>query len=60
MWIEVTSILGEPPQQWAYRGELLSVPLLLDPAKVRVGSPVNFTADQIYPIERKSKRRVRR
>jgi hypothetical protein len=36
------------------------VPVFLDPARMRAGSPVNFTADHVYPAEKRSGRRVRR
>jgi hypothetical protein len=59
MWVEVTSIRGHYPE-CVYRGELVNVPVLLDPAKVRVGSPVNFTDDQVYPAATTARSRPRR
>jgi hypothetical protein len=50
MWVEVTSVARQSPDV-VYRGELLSVPLFIDPARLRIGSPVDFTADQVYPAE---------
>jgi hypothetical protein len=53
MWVEVTGLLSNDPQ-WAFRGELLDMPVLIDPAKLRIGSPVNFTVEQIYPNPKNS------
>jgi hypothetical protein len=50
MWVEVTSVLRKHPLR-VYRGELLNVPVFLDPAIVRIGSPVKFKPDHIYPVE---------
>jgi len=54
MWVEVTSIRGMYPQN-LFRGELMNVPVSIDPAKLRIGSPVNFTFDNVYPVEKRSK-----
>jgi hypothetical protein len=59
MCVEVTSVLGNYPA-CVYRGELLNAPDLIDPAVLRIGSPVNFTFDQVFPVERSSKSRWRR
>jgi hypothetical protein len=59
MWVEVTNVRGRHPNSF-YRGELLDEPLFLDPARVRVGSPVEFTADHVYPAETESRSRARR
>jgi hypothetical protein len=59
MWVEVTAVLGKHPQ-CIYRGELVNVPLFIDPAKLRIGSPVHFTPDQIYPVQKGSTSRVGR
>lgn len=48
MWVEVTAVPGEHPAG-VYRGELTNAPVFLAPARVCLGSPVNFTADQVYP-----------
>jgi hypothetical protein len=48
MWVEVTRIGGTHPNQ-VFRGELMNVPQLIDPAKLRVGSPVTFRAEHVYP-----------
>jgi hypothetical protein len=50
MWVEVTSVAAEFPKR-VYRGELLNVPQFIDPAKLRIGSPVTFTADMVFPTE---------
>jgi hypothetical protein len=50
MWVEVTSVVRTSPEP-VYRGELVSVPVFLDPGKVRLGSPVDFTSDHVYPVE---------
>jgi len=50
MWVEVTSIAGKYPQ-CVYRGELLNAPHFIDPEHLRIGSPVTFTAEQVYPAE---------
>jgi hypothetical protein len=59
MWVEVTRLLGRDPQ-CVFRGELLNAPVFIDPAKLRIGSPVNFTVEQIYPIETRSPLRTQR
>jgi hypothetical protein len=59
MWVEVTGVERERPER-VYRGELLNVPLFIDPAELRIGSPVNFTAEHVYPVEDESRGRVRR
>jgi hypothetical protein len=50
MSVEVRRILRTSPE-CVYRGELLDSPLLIDPDKLRIGSPVTFTVDMIYPAE---------
>jgi hypothetical protein len=50
MWVEVTSIAGKDPH-CVYRGELLNVPHFIDSEHLRIGSPVTFTAEQVYPAE---------
>lgn len=50
MSVEVTQILRTSPE-CVYRGELLSVPLFFGPDVLRVGSPVTFTTDMIYPAQ---------
>jgi hypothetical protein len=50
MWVEVTSVVRTSPEP-VYRGELVNVPVFLDPGKVRLGSPVDFTSDHVYPVE---------
>jgi hypothetical protein len=57
--IKVTRIMGIHPHQ-VFRGELVSVPQFIDPAKLRVGAPVTFTADMVYPAQGQTQRRVRR
>jgi hypothetical protein len=47
MWVEVTGIEEELPQR-IYRGELGNRPVLMDPAKLRYGSPVKFTQEHVY------------
>jgi hypothetical protein len=59
MWVEVTAVLGKYPQ-CVYRGELVNVPMFIDPAQLRIGSPVHFTSDQIYPVQKRSTSRVGR
>jgi hypothetical protein len=59
MWVEVTSVVKRSPE-CVYRGELVNVPFFIDPAKLRVGSPVDFTAEHVYPVERPSRKRTRR
>jgi hypothetical protein len=59
MWVEVTSILKKSPE-CVYRGELVNRPFFIDPAKLRIGSPVEFTAEHVYPVEKPSKKGVRR
>jgi hypothetical protein len=59
MWVEVTSVRGQYPQ-CQYCGELVSVPVFIDPAQLRIGSPVNFSPDNIYPAQSAPKRRARR
>jgi hypothetical protein len=49
MWVEVTGVAGKGPEG-ACRGELLNVPLFIDPAKLRIGSPVSFTPENVYPV----------
>ena len=59
MWVEVTSVVRTSSGP-VYRGELLNAPVFLDPAKVRVGSSVDFTADHVYPAEEGSRAGARR
>ena len=49
MWVEVTKLVG-PVTCRKYRGELTNAPVFIDPAKLRVGSPVVFTSQHIYPL----------
>jgi hypothetical protein len=49
MWVEVTGISGEGPAR-VFRGELRNRPAFIDPAKLRLGSPVSFTAEQIHSV----------
>jgi hypothetical protein len=56
MWVEVTSIDGYHPRQ-VFRGELMNVPTFIDPAVLRIGSPVEFTAEHIYPRETRARAR---
>jgi hypothetical protein len=58
MWVEVTNIRGKYPDN-VYRGELINEPQFLDPAKIRLGSPVSFTFDNVYPAVKGSKKRSR-
>lgn len=48
MWVEVTGAMGKYPE-CVYRGELLNIPVFIDPATLRIGSPVNFTPEHMYP-----------
>ena len=59
MWVGVTSVVRTSPEP-VYRGELLNVPVFLDPGKVRIGSRVDFTADHVYPAENDSTTWARR
>jgi hypothetical protein len=54
MWVEVTGASGTGPVQ-SFRGELLNVPRFIDPARLRIGSPVEFTAEHVYPAESPSR-----
>lgn len=55
MWVEVTKLLGHASDP-VYRGELLGRPVWIDPTKLRIGSPVLFTAENVYPVEARTKR----
>lgn len=59
MWVEVMKVRGIYPQN-TFRGELLNKPEFIDPAKLRMGSPVNFTLDNVYPIEKHTRSQSRR
>jgi len=50
MWVEVTFVEDRDSQR-LYRGELTGMPLFIDPARLRLGSPVSFTAEHVYPGE---------
>jgi hypothetical protein len=50
MWVEVTSARGQHPRR-VYRGKLLNVPRFIDPARLRIDAPVEFTLDHVYPEE---------
>jgi hypothetical protein len=57
MWVEVTSIVKKSPE-CVYRGELDNRPVFIEPAKLRIGSPVEFTAEHVYPVEKQPRRRA--
>jgi hypothetical protein len=59
MWVEVMKVRGIYPQN-TFIGELLNKPEFIDPAKLRMGSPVNFTMDNVYPIEKHTRNQSRR
>jgi hypothetical protein len=59
MWVEVTSVVSTRPKR-ILRGELTCVPVFIDPARLRIGSPVDFIADMVYPAEKRSRQRARR
>jgi hypothetical protein len=50
MWVEVTSAKGKYPH-CTFRGELTNAPYFIDPGKLRIGSPVDFTPGHVYPAE---------
>jgi hypothetical protein len=54
MFVEVTGIRGYHPHQ-VFRGELVNVPEFIDPAVLRLGSPVEFTAGHVYPGETRAR-----
>lgn len=56
MRVEVMDVVGEAPR-CIYHGELLDVPIFIDPAKLRIGSPVNFTPEHVYPVKKRNKKR---
>ena len=59
MWVEVTSVMGDYPN-FVYCGELMNAPLFIDPAKLRIGSPVHFTPEHVCPVQSSKKARRRR
>jgi hypothetical protein len=53
MFLEVTAIEGDWPNA-VYRGELCNTPFYIDPATLRVGQSVEFSARHIYEVVRDS------
>jgi len=53
MWLAVTAVEGDWPHA-TYRGELCNRPFLIEPAKLRLGQPVEFGAGHIYSVVRDS------
>src|SRR5262245_22608313 len=49
MWVEITRIEGAYPNA-VYHGELANRPVFIDPAELRLGSPLSFTKDFIHTI----------
>jgi hypothetical protein len=49
MWFEVTAVEGQWPNV-LYRGELLNLPLFIDPAVLRLGQPVEFRGEHIHTV----------
>jgi hypothetical protein len=56
MFVEVTAVAGDWPDA-VYRGELCNCPVFIDPARLRVGQPVEFRAGHIYQVIRDSRAR---
>ena len=59
MWVEVTSIRGTYPNN-LFHGELQNKPVVIDPAKLRRGSPISFTQDNVYPVMKRTRIQTRR
>jgi hypothetical protein len=49
MYLEVTAVEGSWPDA-VYRGELVNRPAFINPARLRVGQPVEFRAEHIYEV----------
>jgi hypothetical protein len=49
MWVLVLNVKGKGAGA-TYRGELWNIPELIDPAKLRFGSPITFEARHIYDV----------
>ena len=50
MWVRVSAIVGEGPST-TYHGVLCNIPLLIEPKKLQVTSPVTFEARHIHSVE---------
>jgi hypothetical protein len=49
MFLEITAVEGNWPDA-VYRGELCNTPFYIDPARLRLGQPVEFRAGHIYQV----------
>lgn len=58
MWVEVTRVVCQC-SKYIYCGELLSKPMFIDPAKLRIGSPLRFSPNHVYPNPKESLSRGR-
>jgi hypothetical protein len=48
VWVEATAARGQSPC-CVYRGEPLTMPRFIDPARLRLDSPVSFTPEHVWP-----------
>jgi hypothetical protein len=51
MHVEVTSIIGEKKDR-TYKGELIDDPEAIDLTKLRIGSPIEFRPDHVFPSQK--------